>query len=303
MKRLFPILLTFLFASTLWAQGTRTGLPMYGSFESGVFDTTNRYNLNSNFSIPIVGSPGRGQDLNFALSYNSLLWKISSGAWVSVTNPSGNPLWGWMNFGPTGMVTDTSSEAGQCKIGGTELVTYDSYSNYVYYDMAGTGHPFSISWYVNPCTNTTFGTTSGSATDGSGYFYNAKTGALLDKSGILTSASGQIKDTNGNYASLTVVNSSETDWYDSAGHNALKVITGTGNVQYEVLNPSGTYETTTVTLSTYNIKTNFGCSGVTEYTGTASLHPRFHCRMAFHTRSHTREPQVIRVTTPVASQR
>ncbi|MGA8221249.1 MAG: RHS repeat-associated core domain-containing protein [Candidatus Acidiferrales bacterium] len=270
MKRLFPVLLTFFFAATTWAQGTGTGFPMYGSFESGVFDTTNRYNLNSNFSIPIVSSQGRGLNLNFALAYNSLLWKISSGAWVSVTDPTGNPLWGWMKISPNGMITNTTTQAGSCKMSGDGLVDYDSYSNYVYYDGAGTGHPFPLSWYYNPCMNQYSGTTAGSATDGSGYYYNAKTGSLLDKSGAQISVGSKMTDTNGNYASASV-NGSETDWTDSAGHLALKIISGTGNIQYEVLDPNGNYQTTTATLTSYNIKTNFGCSGVTEHTGTASL--------------------------------
>jgi RHS repeat-associated protein len=271
-KRLFPVLLTFFFATTIWAQGTGTGFPMYGSFESGVFDTTNRYNLNTNFSIPIVSSKGRGLDLNFALSYNSRLWMISSGAWVSVTNDGGTGTWGWMKTYPAGMLTNTTSVAGSCKIDGVQLVTYYRYSNYVYYDMAGTGHSFpTISWYTNACTDVTSGTTAGSASDGSGYYYDSQSSLLYDKSGIQISPGSKIKDTNGNYVSATVVNSSETDWKDSAGHNALKIVTGTGTIQYQVLDPTGAYQTTTVNLTTYNIKTNFGCTGVTEFTGTASL--------------------------------
>ena len=271
MKRLFPILLTLFFTTAAWPQGTGTGFPMYGSFESGVSDTTNRYNLNTNFSIPIVNSNARGLNLNFALSYNSILWNISSGAWVSVTDASGSPTWGWMKASPNGMLTSTSAFAGQCKMSGDGLVNYDSYSNYVYYDMVGTGHPFPISFYTNPCLNHTYGTTSGYATDGSGYFYNANTGSLRDMSGAQISPGGQTKDTNGNYFSATVVSGSETDWKDSAGHNALKIVTASGSVQYQVLDPNGNYQNTTVTLTSYNIKTNFGCTGVTEYTGTASL--------------------------------
>jgi RHS repeat-associated protein len=271
MKRLFPILLMLFFATGAWAQGTGTGFPMYGSFESGVFDTTNRHNLNTNFSIPIVSSKGRGLDLNFALSYNSLLWQISSGAWVSVTDASGSPTWGWMKTSPNGMVTSTASYAGQCKMLGDGLVDYDSYSNYVYLDAAGTGHPFPISWTYNPCTNRTTGTTAGSATDGSGYYYNSQSDGLRDKSGAQISPGSQSEDTNGNYFSATVVNGSETDWKDSAGHNSLKVVTASGSIQYQVLDPNGNYQTTTLNLTTYNIKTNFGCSGVAEHTGTASL--------------------------------
>jgi hypothetical protein len=78
-------------------------------------------------------------------------------------------------------------------------------------------------------------------------------------------------DTNGNMITGTVVNSSETDWTDSVGRVALKIITGSSSVQYEFLTPTGSYQTATVTLLTLNIKTNFGCSGVSEYSGTAKV--------------------------------
>jgi len=86
-------------------------------------------------------------------------------------------------------------------------------------------------------------------------------------------AGGAPVDTNGNYISQTV-NSNETDWTDTAGHLALKVVKNSTNTQYEWQDSSGNYttaSTTTVQLSTLNIKTNFACSGVGEYTGTASL--------------------------------
>jgi hypothetical protein len=79
------------------------------------------------------------------------------------------------------------------------------------------------------------------------------------------------KDNNGNYISSNVVNSSETDWTDTAGHLALKVIIGSTTDQFEWQDTTGTYQTTTMKLQSYSVKTNFGCSGVVEYTGTVSL--------------------------------
>jgi len=270
MKKLPVFLALLTWGATARAQGPGTGFPMYGSFDSAAFDTTNRQNLNTNFSIPIMSSQGRSMNLNFSLTYNSLLWQISSGTWVSVTDASGNPSWGWMKFFPTGVVTSTSAYAGQCKMSGDGLVSYNRQSNYIYYDGTGTGHPFSISWYTNPCTGGTFGTTASAATDGSGYYLNSESGILYNKSGTQILVGSKITDTNGNYASAAV-NGSETDWTDSASHVALKIISGTGSIQYKVLDPNGNYQTTAVTLTSYNIKTNFGCSGITEYSGTASL--------------------------------
>ena len=78
------------------------------------------------------------------------------------------------------------------------------------------------------------------------------------------------KDTNGNYISSSV-NGSETDWTDSEGHLILKVISGSSSILYEVAAPDGTYQTTTLNLTSYNVKTNFGCSGISEDSPTANL--------------------------------
>jgi RHS repeat-associated protein len=67
------------------------------------------------------------------------------------------------------------------------------------------------------------------------------------------------------------VSGSETDWYDSANHLSLKSIIGTGQVQYQFPDTTGTYQIVTLKEQSYSIKTNFGCSGVAEYTGSISL--------------------------------
>src|SRR5579872_6143903 len=83
-------------------------------------------------------------------------------------------------------------------------------------------------------------------------------------------AGERITDRNGNYISSST-NGAETDWTDSAGRLALKVITGTSSIQYEFLDPTGAYQTTTLNLETINVKTAFGCSGVVEFTGPATV--------------------------------
>jgi hypothetical protein len=78
-------------------------------------------------------------------------------------------------------------------------------------------------------------------------------------------------DRNGNYISQVIVSSSETDWIDSVGRTALKVTKGSPNTTIQWLNPSGTYETTTIQYASFNIQTNFGVAGIVEYAGTANL--------------------------------
>lgn len=147
----------------------------------------------------------------------------------------------------------------------------------------GTVHSFPVSWEedYSECTgdDTFSGTFTGYATDGSGYLMNIDSTSgdiisLVAKNGfrITTSEMGmpRLTDLNGNYISSSTTGS-ETDWTDSAGRVALKVITGASSIQYEYLDPNGAYQTTTLNLAPLSVKTNFACSGVVEYTGTATL--------------------------------
>ena len=68
----------------------------------------------------------------------------------------------------------------------------------------------------------------------------------------------------------------ETDWTDSIGYKAAKIIytpnqSTPTSVQYEFLDGNGNYQISIMKYQAYSIQTNFGCSGVTEYTGTAYL--------------------------------
>src|SRR5580704_12530532 len=82
--------------STL-AQNTGTGLPPFGSFEGSSFDVTNRQNLNVHLAIPIVSSPGRGANFNFAILYDSLVWNTGT-AWRPALDAYGNTTLGWNTF-------------------------------------------------------------------------------------------------------------------------------------------------------------------------------------------------------------
>lgn len=84
-------------------------------------------------------------------------------------------------------------------------------------------------------------------------------------------------DVNGNYVTRTIVSSTETDWKDSVGNVAMKVFynltANPPNLQYQFLDGTGAsgYQTITLKLQSLPVKTNFLCTGVSEYTGTATL--------------------------------
>src|SRR6266851_1081836 len=290
----------FILCLALFTLGPRTlaqtGFPAFGSFEQSGFDAVNRQNLNAVFAIPVMSTPGRGQSFQYSLVNNSLLWTKttvgSTTSWTSVTDANGNPTWGW-SFGPAvssaGQVLIALIGSHTCRYidpntGLPAFASYTTYSGYMYKDWIGTIHNFGLVVTVastNAQTycgivNTTFPV---SASDNTGFLMTLTgpgTGAASVQSPSGIGGGITPLDTNGNFVSLTVVSSTENDWTDTAGHVALKVITNTSNpnIAYEWQDSSGGYTsatTTTAKISAVSIKTNFGCTGVNEYTGTANL--------------------------------
>lgn len=257
----------------------QTGLPPFGSLDRIGLETRNNQDLNVVLAIPIMSSPGRGPNLNFSLIYNSTIWSNAGTVWTPSPNSA---FFGWTTGYGTGNTTYTYSTRQTICDRNQGDVTYiytTTYQNYQYTDAVGTAHPLGLSWQnvENDCTdtNTTTGTFSAYTTDGSGYLgtITALTPSfpVIRSNGGFTVGGSGITDTNGNYISPTIVSGSETDWTDSAGRVALKVITGTSTTLYEYLDPTGHYQTTTLNLSPVNIKTNFACTGVIEFAGTFSL--------------------------------
>lgn len=116
---------------------------------------------------------------------------------------------------------------------------------------------------------------TGYSADGGGYYANISSPTapiVYSPTGVRITSTGTLTDSNGNQITKTAVSSSETDWTDSAGRTALKIITnGTASTTYEYQDTSGSYRSIVVNYSSFPIKTNFGCSGIVEYTGTANL--------------------------------
>jgi RHS repeat-associated protein len=260
------------FAIATNAQEPATGIPKFSSVQSVGIDSINKQNLNVNFSIPIASSAARGGNFSFPIVNDSLLWMKSSGRWTPVVDSAGSPTWGWKTKLPAGMTRFTNITE-RCD----SPPPYQSsphYFNYSYVDPAGTTHKFSVNYYAfaTICGFPT-GSRAGYATDGSGYYLNATTGYAP----IVTAPDGKVitgtnwTDSNGNYFSATLVNSSETDWKDSAGHTPLKIITSNTSIQYQYPDTSNAYQTATLKLTSTPIKTNFACAGVIDYSGTANL--------------------------------
>src|SRR6267378_2460472 len=276
-RYLVSVLALLALALCAHAQNPATGFPPYGSFDRGQFDTVNLQDLNFNFAIPIATSPGRGMDFNFAIVYNSLNWAIVNNAWTPVLNSN----WGWQLSSPTGQVSYKLLHGHQrCGFidGVPAYIDTTTYNGYQYVDPLGTIHAFSIFYrdQYNECTqiDTITATYTGYATDGSAYHSDISVDptapAIVSPAGIVVGNSF-LRDTNGNSITSSNPQSGETDWTDTAGHIALKIISGTSSIQYKVLDPTGNYQTTTLNFAIFNIKSSFNCSSVIDYTGTANL--------------------------------
>lgn len=279
MKTLALVVLVCLAPSFLFAQNTGTGVKPFGSYTQGGFDTINNQDLNVTLAIPIVSSAGRGLPLALNLIYNSQIYSISGGVLFPVSNFG----WKWdMPPGGTSTNDTSSSDQVKCLKAGWPLwVTNTYYTNFRFIDALGVVHFFpNITWTEMGCGDTWSGTGSGHASDASGYYMTSSLGVIQSvkgPGGLQYPNSNTAVDTNGNFISRNVISSTETDWTDSVGNVALKILytpnnTSPTQIQYQFQDTTGAYQTMKLTLQTLNIATNFGCSnGVSEYSGMATV--------------------------------
>jgi RHS repeat-associated protein len=155
-------------------------------------------------------------------------------------------------------------------------ITVSVYSFYKYYDSNGNPHPFNLSTsnYGGGCAavNAPPQTGTGVAVDGSGYTLNVTTSGS-----IVTGTDGKVvnlvqtytsavltTDSNGNSISETANGSSQAIT-DTLGQT-VATIAGTNPVTFTYTAPSGGSPQYAINYSSYNVKTNFGCSGIAEFT-------------------------------------
>jgi RHS repeat-associated protein len=285
MRRLALVLFILCSAPALFAQ---TGFPLYGSFQSGQSDSVNLQNLNTNFQIPLVNTPGRNNNFGLSLAYNSLMWSPSVYGWIPGV-PGATPNGGWMTTNPIGTLTwletGTSGNCGRCYAGGDcdGYTETDSYNTFVYVDPAGTPHSFGsvhANSTYNSCTDSTTYSQTLTGTSADGLYY-INLSANPPSTILVYSRSGMkvdftypqtpiATDRNGNYFQSTFV-SSEWDWIDTSGRTALRVIPSSGNWEYHYTDPSGTDQKFTLKYQNYSMMTNFGCSGMAEYNSSGTM--------------------------------
>jgi RHS repeat-associated protein len=282
MRKLAFLILVCLTPVFLSAQNTGVGVKPFGSYTQGGFDTINNQDLNVMFSIPIVSSAGRGQPLNFALTYNSQIYQISGGVLYHAKN------WGWQWDTPPGGTAGNTPNSAQvrCFLTGYPMwTTTTMYTNYYFIDALGTLHAFPISRTYQQCGAIWSGTNSGYASDASGYYMTTGGGAnptVTGPGGQQLGNSSTAEDVNGNFVSRATVTCTgtppcvEADWTDSVGNIALKIIytpsdTSPTQIQYEFQDLTGHYQTITLKLQILSVSTNFACGSVSELMANATV--------------------------------
>jgi RHS repeat-associated protein len=250
-----------------------TGTPPFGSYTSGP-DVIDLANLNSHLSIPVLNKPGRGIGFSYDLVYDSSIWYPSSSGGSTVWEPVAN--WGWAGQTQiaTGAFSFSTSQASACNGQGHEYIA----SNFVYIDPAGIQHTFFGSSYTvigsTKCTNQGNTPYTGITQDGSGYVVyvsdgyattvtiTSPRGEKFSPPKNSSTGAGSVTDANGN--EITV--NSTGQFTDTLGQTALTVAGGGSSpMTLEFTAPGGATITYEVKYASETILTNFGCTGISEY--------------------------------------
>jgi hypothetical protein len=274
-----------------------TGTPPFSSLAGGP-DVINFGNLNAHITIPVLHKPGRGLNFTYDISYDTSVWYPVFSNGVTSWQPVGN--WGWSGTTQalTGSMSQTTTDQ-TCQVCNQYTCWYPTgqydISNWVYKDQWGVPHSFTGTVIINNgvCPNyggpnstgftsttsdgsgITLAITGSSNTTGITVVLTTAGGTILN--GPISSGSGNT-DRNGNQIS---VNSSGA-FTDTLNTTALTV-SGTGTptsptlFTYSAPGPNGTGVNAAYSMkfATYSMRTNFGCSGITDYgtngTTTANL--------------------------------
>jgi RHS repeat-associated protein len=277
--RLSFVFVLCLVVSNLSLAQVSTGTPPFGSFAATPAGTINLGNLNLHLSVPILNKKGRGTDFKYSVSYDSSIWyPVAANGTTSWTPVAG---FGWpTGSGITGKVTysTTAKLGGTCSYEGRKYTkrTY-TYSNFVFTDRDNVIHLFSPDNIVTDvyCSGDyeVYSGFTDSALDGSGIVLDTQTevpGKIRFPSGttILNDGKNVSTDRTGNQISF-----SNGVFTDTLGKTAM-TLSGMGTptspnlMQYAA--PGGG-ATAKLIYTTYNVKTAFGCSGVSEYSKSQNL--------------------------------
>jgi RHS repeat-associated protein len=267
-----------------------TGTPLFGSFGGGPFDVVNLGSLDVHFAVPIRHKAGRETAFGHGdLTYDNSIWTpVTSGPTTSWQPAVGAGNWGWQGLTTTGVAWIQYSvvyNSGQCGVQGQQSFQQWNYSGFVYHDLTGTSHFFSLSdaYFQSPggsgcpangpqpptpvpnsidgytlTVSPGPGTVSATLTDSQGNAISVPISATPPSGG-----SASFTDSNGNQITAT-----NGVWTDTLGTTALTVAgSAPSNTTLSYTAPSGAAAAYTVHYVSYTVATAFAsvCSTITDY--------------------------------------
>jgi RHS repeat-associated protein len=266
---LLPVILA-VFPFSAHAQ-VATGSPPFASLGGGPFDSVNLANLNVHFGIPVVNKAGRAIPFTYTLEYNSAVWNPVTSGSSKVWTPVASFGWAGPTQSTTGSLGYVSGQT-KCFVDGGQWYFAPTYNGFGYVDTFGAVHSFPTG-LVGGCNGS--GNIPVAATDGSGYTLQSissvtsSSGQTINPPVNTTGGSANKFDSNGN--EITVSGSTFTD---TLGTTALTISgqgTHTSPLQFQYTAPNGNTVSVALNYTTYNVKTAFGCSGITEYNQSIDL--------------------------------
>jgi RHS repeat-associated protein len=275
---LFPCLViaALFFVSNMSAQ-VSTGTPAFGTFGGGPFDVINLGSLNVHFAIPVVHKAGRGLPFNYDLTYDSSVWTLAGVSGSQTWQPAFN--WGWQSSyaANSGYFTYSISNP-HCPEGGGSFIVI---ANFAYHDQWGITHLFPHSYITASACSTAQNPFPDAATDGSGLTlaainYVKHTASIVTRGGALlspatnppngsTAASTTVTDANGNQ----ITSNTSGVFTDTLGQSAVTIAGAPPSATtFTYTGPSGAVAYS-MHYASHNVKTNFGCSGIGEYSASS----------------------------------
>lgn len=247
------ILLVAGFARPSFAQAG----PQFTPSDNSVNGSVDLQSLNVTFRIPLVHTRGRGLDQDLALVTNTNMYTISSNRWTNVAGTV------WTGPNTSGLTLADLKVPVTCSYWnghGTSYTSTYEHQKWIYVDQEGFTHTFYVPEYYDqatPCDYSPVGPQGGAYETGSGSLYlNPQVPMVLLPSGEKLEY-WLTEDTNGNEISGITVDTLSRQ---------VKVVTNGSTVQYQYQDSGGNWQTITENTQPFNIRTNFSCSGITEYT-------------------------------------
>jgi RHS repeat-associated protein len=244
-----------------------TGFPPFASFSGGP-DIVDNANGNVHISIPVFSRAGRGTPFSYVLQYDSSVWTpYGAGGFYGAWGQQG----GWTVQSTSYVGRYDFSQVQECCPGqhcNPDLGTgtyYNRYSGWVYIEGNGTQHSLNGGIVNDSSLLCPYGTGSfsgtASALDGSGWTLAVDatpqaTFAYDIHGNSIDFQNSIFKDRNGNTLS---------GGYDTLGSVPLTISTSGNPITYAYSAPSGQQAIVKSYHQTFTVRTNFGCSGVTEY--------------------------------------